>query len=392
MKIGYVAGYDATDVRHWSGTGFNIWRSLARQGHEILHFQPPLLPQHLCGLLGLADRIIRKLSHRRYLSGHSVLVARYQAKKTDQWVAAHPDIDAILSPGTIPVAFMRPHMPLITWSDATHRALFNTYPEFKDISRVSHWEGDQIERASLRRASAAMFSADWAAKSAVRDYGAPQARIHVVPFGANLDEVPNAPEIPCLIESRLAADPQLLFVGVDWVRKGGNDVVRLAQYLRAKQCNVSLRIIGCIPPEDVRDFPWVITEGFIDKRSEEGRSKLDTAFRSASLLVVPSLAECYGLVYCEANAYAVPAIGCDVGGVPTIVRDGENGLLIGSTGFTVEDGVRILALLRDNASYATMAINSRRAYDEQFNWNIAGRRASEIIAACVASRQKGTGA
>jgi glycosyltransferase involved in cell wall biosynthesis len=124
---------------------------------------------------------------------------------------------------------------------------------------------------------------------------------------------------------------------------------------------------------------WVLSDEFIDKRTEYGKRHLDAVFRSATLLMVPSLAECYGLVYCEANAYGVPAVGCDVGGVSTIIRDGENGFLIKGNSFTTEDGERILELLQNRFAYEAMAKASRAAYDERLNWEVAGKRALAII-------------
>jgi glycosyltransferase involved in cell wall biosynthesis len=95
--------------------------------------------------------------------------------------------------------------------------------------------------------------------------------------------------------------------------------------------------------------------------------------------MVPSIAECYGLVYCEANAYGVPAIGCDVGGVSTIIRHGENGYLLDSPTFTNEDGESILALLTDRKAYNKMCKDARKAFDERLNWDVAGKRASDIV-------------
>jgi glycosyltransferase involved in cell wall biosynthesis len=160
--------------------------------------------------------------------------------------------------------------------------------------------------------------------------------------------------------------------------------VAAVRFLRERGLDATLRVIGCVTPDQVRSLPWVLSDGFIDKRTEDGKRHLEAAFRSATLLMVPSLAECYGLVYCEANAYGVPAVGCNVGGVSTIIRDGENGLLLKGKEFTEEDGQRILELLQNRFAYEAMAKASRTAYDERLNWEVAGKRALAIIQDCVA--------
>lgn len=382
MNICYVTSYDSSDPSNWSGLGYNIWRAIEGQGHHIHRFQ--VTPSgRWCHYLERLMGSISRVSGRRHLVAHSTMRAKYQARQVDRWIGRHPDIDAIVSPGTIPVAFMSRHKPLITWSDTTHTLLFHSYPEYSNISKLSHWEGDQIERNSLARSSAAIFSSDWAANSAVNDYNAPRERVHVVPFGANLDKEPDTSEIFELITARASSSTQILFVGVDWERKGGNHCLELVRYLRKRDVDATMRIAGCEPPEAVRSLPWVHSEGFLDKRSEEGKRRLDLMFRSASILVVPSVAECYGLVYCEANAYGVPAIGRDVGGVSTIIRDGENGLLMGDMDSLKEDGERIFTILRDINKYKSMCLRARHAFDERLNWKVAGQQACELIERCL---------
>jgi glycogen(starch) synthase len=55
---------------------------------------------------------------------------------------------------------------------------------------------------------------------------------------------------------------------------------------------------------------------------------LQAFYRDADVFVAPSLYESFGLIYLEAMQYGVPVVGCDVGGVPEVVRHDENGLLV----------------------------------------------------------------
>ena len=48
----------------------------------------------------------------------------------------------------------------------------------------------------------------------------------------------------------------------------------------------------------------------------------------AEVFILPTLAEGLGIVFIEAQACGVPPIGTRVGGVPDVIQDGENGLLI----------------------------------------------------------------
>ncbi len=55
--------------------------------------------------------------------------------------------------------------------------------------------------------------------------------------------------------------------------------------------------------------------------------ELAEAFASADLFVMPSTTETLGFVVMEAMASGVPVLGADAGGIPDMIRHGENGLL-----------------------------------------------------------------
>lgn len=71
----------------------------------------------------------------------------------------------------------------------------------------------------------------------------------------------------------------------------------------------------------MRDHSWCSWEGM------QGRVELRDAFRSADLLVLPSLEDNCPMSVLEAMAAGVPVIASNVGGVPELVTDGLNGLL-----------------------------------------------------------------
>lgn len=55
---------------------------------------------------------------------------------------------------------------------------------------------------------------------------------------------------------------------------------------------------------------------------------LHNFYRQCDLFVAPSLFESFGLIYPEAMQYGKPVIGCKTGGIPEIVTDGVDGLLV----------------------------------------------------------------
>ena len=95
----------------------------------------------------------------------------------------------------------------------------------------------------------------------------------------------------------------------------------------AKASGVPLRIVGDGP---IRQEAERLVEGCAHIRFEGYRrgEQLDTLFRDAAFLVIPS--ECYEnapMSILEAYAYGKPVLGADIGGIPELVRPGETGQL-----------------------------------------------------------------
>lgn len=71
--------------------------------------------------------------------------------------------------------------------------------------------------------------------------------------------------------------------------------------------------------------PWINRVEFHGKVTEE---ELNRQYQQCDLFVAPSLQESFGLIYHEAMQYQKAVVGCKTGGVPEVVEDGVEGLLV----------------------------------------------------------------
>lgn len=381
LRIAYVTTYDSRDVHCWSGSGFHIAQALEQQGQTVLRIGP--LEEHPSWWTRQRQRIERRLFGRYHPLDRQPEVLDSYAKQVQHQLTSLA-ADVVLSPGIIPVAHLPPGLPLVTWTDATFANVVDAYPEFSGLSPQAVQQGHDSERAALRRASFSLFTSRWAAERAITSYGANPARVAVVPFGANSDTPLAANHVESVALRRLE-QIRLLFIGVDWQRKGGPAMLDVVRHLRAAGCAARLIVIGCTPeiPHDLADAVEVL--GFISKHEEAGRARLASEFSHATLLCLLSNHECFGLVLCEACAQALPCLTTDAEGIPTIIQDGVNGLANAPGTDPAVIARQVLTLLQDRPRYLALSRAALSSYERDFNWSVAGARVMEFLRKAVAA-------
>ena len=141
-------------------------------------------------------------------------------------------------------------------------------------------------------------------------------------MGANID---NPPE-EFIIEEKLKNTQvcNLLFLGVDWERKGGEIAFNTLKELNRKGVHTTLTVCGCIPPKEFSDSNMKIFP-FLDKNKDDDYKIFIQILRKSHFLILPTRAECFGIVFCEASAFGIPSITTDTGGISNAVENGING-------------------------------------------------------------------
>jgi N-acetyl-alpha-D-glucosaminyl L-malate synthase BshA len=113
------------------------------------------------------------------------------------------------------------------------------------------------------------------------------------------------------------------------------------------------------------------------------RVDLPDVLRGADLFLLPSETESFGLAALEAMASGVPVIASDVGGLPEVIADGEDGLLrpVGDVAAMAD---ACLALLTDEGRAHQMAVAARRRAETMFRPETAVDRYLEVYRRALA--------
>ncbi|HEX3867144.1 MAG TPA: glycosyltransferase, partial [Gemmatimonadaceae bacterium] len=178
-------------------------RALEREVGEVVHLGPARAP--FVELAGRGrNRFARFAGHQHDWRHTRALAAAYERHFTKR-IAADA-FDFLVAPAASTEIAMLPETraPIVYVSDTTISLLHGYYPAYMRLGEQSLRESSEIERRALHRAASIAVPSAWAAASAVEAYRAPSKRVHVVPFGANVEEPPPASDVAARVEARMA--------------------------------------------------------------------------------------------------------------------------------------------------------------------------------------------
>ncbi len=251
---------------------------------------------------------LRNWSFRASSIARRGLRARMAAGRPDA-IFIHTQVAALRA-----VGIMR-SVPTVVSLDATPRNFDEQGETYGH--RLGHPAAEALKQRLNRRALLAarrlVTWSGWARDSLVRDYGVPAELVEVIHPGVDLSLFRPGTRRP-------AARPRLLFVGGDFVRKGGRDLLRAVETLADR---VQLDIVTSAGFDVPPGLPVRVHRG-LTPNSEE----LLALFREADVFVLPTRGECFAQVIPEAMASGLPIVATGVAGIPEMVRPGVNGFLV----------------------------------------------------------------
>jgi len=284
---------------------------------------------------------------------------------------ARIDVDVIFAPSaSIEIALLDTGAPICYLTGSTFAQIHDYYDFFSGFSDRSVKESNEIERSAITRSRTQVFPSTWAADFACEFYNAGDA--YVVKHGANLDVSPDRP----ITYYEPGETLQILFIGVDWVRKGGDLVLRTVELLLDRGLDVEFTVCGCVPPDR---HPKMTVIPFLDKNKAQDRVSFHQLLQRSHLFFMPTRAENFGVVFCEANAFGLPAIATRTGGTTSAIEDGVNGYTLPLQATPADFADLIQPLVLDDKRFARLADSSKKKYLEELNWDHWGERMKHIL-------------
>lgn len=372
MKIAYIPQNDPYNRNSWSGTDYYTRKSLEDQGNNVycIYGFRPKEPWYW------------KFKKVLYKFVRKDIVFKRTPDASKQWASyiianLEDDTDAIFSLGTLQVAYLKTNIPIFIYVDGIFEQMRIEYG-WNRLSKQSIAEANAIEQEAIDNCKCIISCAEKTKEAINKFYKVEIAKLKMVPLGANLDEAPSHEEVLRNINNRSKTKCKLLFVGVEWERKGADIVLETAKILAGRGLDIEVNMCGLRKVQ--KPLPkYVVNYGFLNKANKNDYLLLKKLFLESHFLFVPSRAEAYGLVFCEASAHGLPTISHKIGGLTTTIVNGINGQLfdIGTQPMFFAD--YIISTFQNQASYKALCINSLKRYESDLNWNASGRKLTEII-------------
>jgi len=243
-------------------------------------------------------------------------------------------------------------LPYVMVIDSTAELAHRHWPEWSPFHPVERRVRNRLERHTYRTAAHVFTLSSAAADSVVNFYGVPRTRVTVTGAGSHFDPLP-----PVRPRTR---EPVLLFVGREWRRKGGPQLLEAFRAVRARRPEARLLVVGT---DEAPAEPGVEVFGTI-----ANRARMAELYATATLFTMPSLFEPWGNALTEAMAFGLPCVSTRVGGIPEIVSDGETGLLV-EPGDAAGLSRALLRIIEDPDLGDRLGAAARRRVESDLTWD-----------------------
>ena len=259
-----------------------------------------------------------------------------------------------------------PDVPYTIYTDNIYTMTERYYPGWAPLGR-SAGEWIELEAATCRGASYIFAWSEFLRASLIADYDVEPERVVVA--GAAARAV--APSLEGKRWDRQVA----LFVGNKFELKGGRTLLEAWELVRRRLPDATLQIAG--PKRDPGGGPGVEWLGLLDW------PELERRYREASVFVLPTLYDAFGLVFPEAMGQGLPVIGTNHCAIPEIIREGVDGLLVPPRDAEAL-AEALIALLEDPVRGETMGRAGYESVQERWTYRAVAKRMAAPIEAAVA--------
>ena len=249
-----------------------------------------------------------------------------------------------------------PGVPHFVYTDHTHLENRHYSPQAAGNLYAPSWIA--LEKEIYQNAAMTFVRSSNVQRSLIDEYGCPAEKTSLVYAGSN------ASLSPIKTANTDYAQPSILFVGLDWKRKGGPDLLEAFKIVREKCPAAKLIIVGAEPALRLENCE------IVGKVPPEA---LDQYYQGASVFCLPTYLEPFGIVFIEAMTAHLPIVATRVGAIPDFVEEGKNGWLV-EPGNIQGMASALLKLVQNPELCRTFGEHSFQLTRDRYSWKAVGEK------------------
>lgn len=256
-----------------------------------------------------------------------------------------------------------------------HRPYF-IYTDLAILSNLYYPGGEQqvklweeclpYEQATLKDAAMVFTMSDHVSRSLMEHYDIPKERIVKVNGGCNVP--PISSEDPERYEHQ-----NILFIGVDWERKGGPQLLEAFRRVKKHYPFAMLILAGSSPR---------VNEPGVQVVGKVSQARIAEILSKSTIFCMPSLREPFGIAYLEAMRAGLPVIASNLGAAPDFIREGQTGYKVDPNDIDALAN-RIEELISDPEKCRRMGQAGRELVESEYTWPRTQQRMWQAIQSCL---------
>jgi len=269
-------------------------------------------------------------------------------------------------------------VPIIYASDTTAQLFNESYLEQQNRSRDFKEAQNSIEMQALKKCQYFLPATECGYKSALQDYKVPQEHVKIIEFGAHI-----TPRTKISPKSTPTKDSlQLCVVASDPERKQVPLCIAIAEELAQRGWNVQLNYIGEYHPA-ITKSKLVNWSGRLQLGKTDDRDQHRKILSDSHWMLLPSKAEAFGIAACEAAHFGLPCAVSDIGGLPTVVKNGVTGLVLPIQADSTTYADALEKVMLNKKQYTEMSRASIARAVSTLSWDIWAQRVKDVVQECV---------
>jgi glycosyltransferase involved in cell wall biosynthesis len=250
-----------------------------------------------------------------------------------------------------------PGVPHFVYTDHTH--LSNLAYSFFDPRKLRSPRWLSLEKTIYQNAARIFTRSHNIAADLIKHYAMPPGKIACVYAGANVPVTDNYQAA-----NNGYANQRILFIGSDWVRKGGPILAGAFEEVLRVHPNAHLTIAGSSP---------ALTLPNCSVLGKVSLTELSAHFARSSIFCLPTRVEPFGVAILDAMLHRLPVVATSVGAIPDMVQEGVSGHLV-TPGDSQQLAQTLIDLLQNPGRCRRLGDAGYRLVSARYTWPVVGAR------------------